>query len=288
MHPTITDIRKAGAKKIGAILRAEKGVLRTSSVVQKRLATYLASVFLPSFDIDEDGRIVNSSKNLKRIASASKLRKFIRDDVDKELLANYKTSFETNASNSVSYYDLFDVKSGTVNNIINRSNISKDAFLTELFDNNDTIKQLQTTIRANIITQTPFKDLKGLLNEQVKGTEDKLGLIESYHYREGIEEFQTYSRGLDQQFSKALKLNYAIYAGTEIRTTRVFCDDRVGNVYNRETILEWNDLDFQGKKKNHNILIDLGGYNCRHDLNWISYQLAKRLNKDIERSTFDK
>ena len=115
-----------------------------------------------------------------------------------------------------------------------------------------------------------------------------MGLIEGYQYRNGIEEFQTYTRGLDEQFSKALKLNYAIYAGTEIKTTRHFCDSRINNVYNRETINSWNDLEFQGKKKNHIMVIDLGGYNCRHDLNWVTYELAKRIDKDIEKSTFDK
>lgn len=288
MPPKVTDIRKKGAKKIRTVLGAEKGLIKRSSVLQKSLYRYLATSFLPSFDIDDDGNIKNSTKNLNKIASASKLRAYFRKEVNKPLLDDYNKSFRSLQGDSESYYNEFDVKQGIVKNVFKRSDIAKNAFLNEVFDNNDVIRQIQASIRNGITTQQPFAGLKDLLGTQVRGTEDKLGLIEGYHYRAGIEEFQAYTRSLDEQFSKALKLNYAIYAGTEIKTTRQFCDSRVGNVYNRETILSWQDLDFQGKKANHNILIDLGGYNCRHDLNWISYEVAKRIDKNIEKSEFDK
>ena len=85
-----------------------------------------------------------------------------------------------------------------------------------------------------------------------------------------------------------LNLNYAIYAGGKIKTTREFCLSRSGKVYNRETIEGWNSQEWQGKIEGGDVLIDAGGYNCRHDYDWISYELAKRINKDIQKSTYDK
>ena len=126
------------------------------------------------------------------------------------------------------------------------------------------------------------------MNDQVEGKGKKFGLIESYHYNNGFNEFQDYSRGLDAEFAKALDLNYAIYAGGEIKTTRTFCDQHNGKVYNREEIEELGEDNWQGKKDNNNIFIDAGGYNCRHNWDFISYQLAKRIRPDIERSKYDK
>ena len=128
-----------------------------------------------------------------------------------------------------------------------------------------------------------------LLTEQIKGKNDKFGVIKSYHYQNGYDKMQNYSRQLDTEFSKALKLNYAIYAGGEIQTTRDFCESRNGNVYNRETILSWNNTPatWAGRKPQNDILIDMGGYNCRHDFDWISYALARRIDPNIEKSEFD-
>ena len=77
-------------------------------------------------------------------------------------------------------------------------------------------------------------------------------------------------------------------SSADIGITRIFCESRVGNVYNRETILSWDDLQWQGKKPDNEILIDLGGYNCRHDLDWITYELAILIDEDIQKSKFDK
>jgi len=78
-----------------------------------------------------------------------------------------------------------------------------------------------------------------------------------------------------------------LYQGGEIKGTRSFCESRTGKVFNRETIESWQNLEWQGKKKGHNIIIDAGGYNCRHYYDWVSYALARRLDPDIEKSKYD-
>lgn len=285
---TIKEIRAATRKKILGIQESEKNVLGRSKTLQKKLSNYLAGTFLPSFDVDDNGLIKNTTTNLRKIANPSKLRAFFKKEVSRPLIAMYNASFLGISGNSVGAYNGFGLKEATQEAIFNRASISQESFLLELFDNNDVIKALQANIRNGIKIKQPYADLSGLIKEQVDGKEDKFGILENYHYRNGVEEFQTYSRTLDQEFSEALKLNYAIYSGTEIKTTRHFCDERVGKVFNRETILSWNDEEWSGKKEGHQILVDLGGWNCRHDLAWITYELAKRLDKGIEKSKFDK
>jgi len=286
--PTITELKKKGAKRTKQILANEKGLMKRSLIAQKRLNAFMLNTFVPSLDIDDNGNIKNSTKNLKKIASPVKLKKFIRDNIDKDLAKYYLKSFLGLEKLTGGYFNTLGAKAATSDAIFNRAQISSTSFVNEIFDNTEIQKQLQSTLRNAVTATTSVTEIQTVLSDQIKGVEGKMGLIEGYQYRNGIEEFQTYSRALDEQFSKALKLNYAIYAGTEIKTTRHFCDSRINNVYNRETINSWEDLDFQGKKKNHIMVIDLGGYNCRHDLNWITYELAKRIDKTIEKSKFDK
>ena len=47
---------------------------------------------------------------------------------------------------------------------------------------------------------------------------------------------------LTNSLAPHLDLNYAIYAGGTINDTRVFCSERNGQVFNRETILGWNEV----------------------------------------------
>ena len=122
----------------------------------------------------------------------------------------------------------------------------------------------------------------------IRGNDQRLGICESYYYKEGREEFTKYERTSKLAFSSALKLNYAIYQGGTIEDTRDFCTVRNGKVFNRETIEGWINETWRGKKADHNIFIDAGGWNCRHYYDWITFELAKRLDPNIEESKYDK
>lgn len=285
--PTVTELRKL-ARKRGATLRgAESGLMDKAKAQERKLNRYVLNTLIPSLDISNN-RVKNTNANLKKINKAGGLKKFIKNVVNLAMFEYYESEFNKISRGTNSYFNRFEPTEAQKTRIFNRGQTLVDGFVDSLFDNNQIVTNIQGTVRNAITTNQPVSELKQLLTEQIKGKDKKLGSLSSFHYQNGYNEFQAYARGLDDEFSRALDLNYAIYAGGEIKTTRDFCDERNGNVYNRETILSWNNLEWQGKKENNNILIDLGGYNCRHDLDWISYQLAKRLNPEIEKSKFDK
>lgn len=289
MPPTVTELQKE-ARKRGALLRkSESGLMTRASSLQRRLNSYVTSKLLPSLDIS-NGQIRNTTANLKKINKATGLKKFMREVVNAAMYDYYAKQFSSLDGQTNRYFSPFEPTAAAQKRITDKGEVIVDGFLNSLFDNNDIVRSLQNTLKNGVTTTMQTSELSSLLTEQIKGKEKKFGLIEAYHYKNGRDEFQAYSRTLDDNFSKALKLNYAIYAGGEINTTRDFCDHRNGNVYNRETILSWNHTPatWQGRKENNNILIDMGGYNCRHDFDWISYALARRLNPDIEKSKFDK
>ena len=289
MLPNISDLRKIARKRSKYLRDAESGLLSRSDTMQRKLNAYVLNTLVPSLQI-RNNRLTNTASNLNKVNKVSGLKRFMKTVVDLAMLEYYEKQFKGINRLSNQYFNKFEPTEATKERIINRGQTITDGFIDELFDNNEIVKSIQNTIRNSIITEQRTTDLKQLLTDQIKGKNDKLGLVSSYHYKNGFDEFQGYSRSLDEQYSKALKLNYAFYAGGKIKTTRDFCKKRSGNLYNRETILSWNHTpaNWGGRKPDNNILIDMGGYNCRHDLDWISWELAQQLDPNMERSKFDK
>jgi len=290
MPPTVTELRKKARERAALLRKSEKGLLSKASAMQRRLNSYVLNYFLPSLQINENNTIKNTNANLKKANKAGGLKRFIKKVVNVSMFDYYDQQFKKLTNKTVDYFTPFNPTEAAKKRILNRGETITDGFIDDLFDNNQVANEIQKTIKKGIISGQNVTQLKSVLTEQIKGKENKFGLLENYHYRNGTDELQKYTRELDQQFSEAAELNYAIYAGGEIKTTRDFCDQRNGKVFNRETVLSWNTTpaNWSGRKEDNNILVDLGGYNCRHNLDWISYELAKRIDPNIEKSKYDK
>ena len=54
-------------------------------------------------------------------------------------------------------------------------------------------------------------------------------------------------------------------------------------MYHEDEIKSWENLNFAGKPETgYNPIVDLGGYNCRHRLDWVSDQVAFRLRPELK------
>lgn len=287
--PTVTSQQKIARQRGEQLRLAEKGLMSRSKTADSRLNRYVLDKLLPTLDI-EGGKVKNTAKNLKLVNRLTGLKKFMRTVVNQFMFGFYDKEFGKIDKAAPRYFNAFGPTDTTTKTILERGSITNNGFMDSLFDNNAIVRSLQNSLTSGVNSQQELSELSTLLTEQIKGKENKLGLVSSFHSTNGRDSFQAYSRTLDNEFSTALDLNYAIYAGGEINDTRQFCADRTGLVFNRETILGWNTVPktWQGRKPQNEILIDMGGYNCRHDFDWISWELAKRIDKTIVKSEFDK
>ena len=86
-----------------------------------------------------------------------------------------------------------------------------------------------------------------------------------------------YKRAQGQILANKFNVQYFRYSGTEIETSRCFCDQRIGNIYTKKEIESWADLEWSGKIKgtnSTNIFQVAGGWNCRHNIRPVSEKLA--------------
>lgn len=158
----------------------------------------------------------------------------------------------------------------------------RGGYLDDLFANSPIGQQVGAAMSRSIAGGMGLREFQGnfkavFINPFGGGP----GLAERHFKRATFDLFQQYDRQISKEYADELELNYARYSGTIKDNTRPFCKARVNKVFTREQIESWKNLSFQGKPPNYSPEIDLGGYNCRHSLDWISDELAQRfINED--------
>ncbi len=70
-------------------------------------------------------------------------------------------------------------------------------------------------------------------------------------------------------FAKKYGYNKFRYEGGLIADSREFCIERDGHEFTREQGESWNELEWAGKMYGVDFFVQMGGYNCRHWLNWL-------------------
>lgn len=121
-------------------------------------------------------------------------------------------------------------------------------------------------------------ELRNQLSAQIEGK----NIVNKYWSRWTYDIYSQYERIGANEVRKRLGFVFAIYEGGEIETTRPFCEERNRKVFHESEIQKWIDLDWQGKNETgYNPFIDLGGYNCRHKLRWISKELAEYQRPEV-------
>lgn len=115
-------------------------------------------------------------------------------------------------------------------------------------------------------------ELRQILQDKIK---DKK-LIHKYFNRWTTDIYSQYQRAAANEIRKDLGFTNAIYQGGLIETSRLFCIERNNKVFTEDEINSWSNLDWKGKPATgYNPIIDCGGYNCRHRLDWVSDSFAE-------------
>jgi hypothetical protein len=102
--------------------------------------------------------------------------------------------------------------------------------------------------------------------------------VQKYWSRWTYDIYQQYERVASNEIRKDLDLQWAMYEGGEIETSRCFCLKRNGRLFHISEIQSWADISWAGKSEiGYDPIVDLGGFNCRHKLRWVSNEFAERM-----------
>jgi len=140
--------------------------------------------------------------------------------------------------------------------------------------------RVKTVLASKIVQVTmargTIRDFTGMITILVPSEFDRYFRTHLYDM------YSQYERVAAGAYAEDLGLEHAIYAGTVIETTREFCEHRVNKAYSIDEIKAWNNIEWRGKIPGVDVLIALGGYNCRHYLNYITESTYNRLKEQEE------
>lgn len=158
-----------------------------------------------------------------------------------------------------------------------RDRIIRGGYLSSLAGTEQMTTQVLRQVNDALAARQPLADFRRTFQAAFLNPAG-LGMLER-HYRTFTNDlFAEFDRGVQKEYSEQLGLGYAIYAPNSIiKTSRDFCERRVGNIYDEAEIAGWDSQRWAGKIPGKPVELQCGGYNCRHHLHYISEEDARRL-----------
>ena len=257
--------------------------------------------------LDSKGNIKNTIDNYRILSQLrTRLRKVIFGKeyikASKELIKSFDTISEVQQS----YFSTFATSPSTTTqeilNIIRQDSISRTAlYLSEQGVDLNIISKAQSILQSNITSGGSYAEFQEAMKVYINGNQNNLGAFEKYANTIVIDSINTYSRTYSAIIVEDLGLEWFIYTGSLLETSRQWCKYMVKKKYvhksELQTILSDNidGVDICSDKipcnkktklpdgmkadtNTSNITNYAGGWNCGHAF----YAVAKEaVPKDI-------
>lgn len=255
--------------------------------------SFLSEILAYLSDLEtENGSLKNKTSNFVKIAALDAIQSdFVQKKVVPFLEWIYKSALKLIDINTNYFKEVSEVgktiQESIRRTLFNRIGINssgqlrKGGYLDGLGDVTKPFTNVKDLAVRSINNQVDIKSFRTTVKEYVTRGQD-FGLLERELQEKTQDVFSVIDREIGNNYRKGLGLSYAIYQGGIIKTSRSFCVERNNKVYSVEEINSWRNLEWQGKSNPYNPFEDCGGYNCRHQLDWISDELAFRLRPDLK------
>jgi hypothetical protein len=160
---------------------------------------------------------------------------------------------------------------------------------------------MSKAVSGNMDKKEFLKQMRGF----VTGTDEKPGISERKWKQFAYDVYQQHDAAYNKKLAEEFDMKYFIYQGGLIRDSRDFCAAHNNKVWTTEEAEAWKEwtpnmgeypAGYEVKAKlvsevpsymnypGYDPLVDRGGYNCRHQLGYISEELAYKLRPELKGS----
>lgn len=265
--------------------------------VQRSLTRRFLEAVADMFDF-EGGKLKKTTKNIAALRKLERLFDKFERDVIRDELALFAAELLEVGGLTVEYYEATnpEAKAAAIRNSLSllRSVIGIDesgalvegGYLDRLGKTAEVRERLRQYVVQSIVTKSSLTDFQRGFRQLVEGTSDTEGALVGYWRQYAYDTYNQAHEVVNSSMADELELEYFIYQGSIIPTSRAFCVKKSGKVFSRSEALKWkNDPDLIDKKTaaSYNPFIERGRYNCRHWLNWISREVAEQLRPESKK-----
>jgi hypothetical protein len=260
---------------------------------QRELLKRVLNDFVDKMDKDEDGNIKNTLENKRRFSMFDTVYNRFAKDNGLAVVQSIADGVTRIVDFNANYFSAFtgSAQLGAINSnvketltawlgLTTRGNVEPNGYLDTLIKDATVKNQIKNIVLKSVVSQAGYFETKKALQNHIEGTPDKLGALQRYYRNFAYDTFSVVDRTNGKIFADKLKFNYAIYEGGLIETSRKFCEDHNGKVFSREEIAKFKPTEAIGP--GYDPFTDLGGYGCRHHLNWIPDSVAFALRPELK------
>lgn len=155
----------------------------------------------------------------------------------------------------------------------------KNGYLHKIVSGDSIRNELKNIAVRSVVGQRGYESLKASVKQFIAGGKDTTGALQKYYRNFAYDTISKVDRATALVYADALELNYAIYEGGLIETSRTFCKEHNGKVYTRKEIAEMQPT--EGIAESYDPFTDMGGFACRHHWNWIPKAVAYALRPEL-------
>lgn len=264
---------------------------RKVTASEKKLLEMTVTEFMDKLDLTEDGRVRNTLYNKRLLATIDEVFKKHGKTMGVDIAKTMIEGVEKVANFNGEYFRIFttDAKLLPIEKevqetikawlgLTERGALEANGYLDTLIKDTTVKNLIKDFSLRTVIGQQGWMESKRQLGEILTGNKEKEGAMKRYYRNYVYDTYSKVDRSTAEIFADKLKLNFAIYAGGLIKTSRSFCKARNGKVFHKSEILKFDPK--VAKPPNYNPFTDLGGYGCRHHLNYIPDSVALILRPD--------
>lgn len=239
----------------------------------------------------KDGVIQNNAKNLRIISELDRsLEGAILNPEYLKQVKGFIQSFSTVGQYQSQYFNM--IQNGWKPNeaLANLKNIAVDTTLESLTETGikgNVVNKIRDLLTTNITSGGKYSDLIAQVSEFVVSSKDNPGVLQRHVGQVTIDSLHTYARTYDKMVSDDLGLEWFMYTGSLIETSRCFCQAMVKKKYFHKSEVskilsgdfqEYADLDCSGSSSTglpagmidgtneSNFFVRAGGYRCGHKI----------------------
>jgi hypothetical protein len=266
------------------------------SSAQKDMYDKLIDDVIDKLDVDAEGRVKNSMANKRLLNTidtvynsysnneglgvAQTVAAGVRQVVDFQ--KSYYSNFTTKAS-LLPIHPLVKETVDTWLGIGDKGRVEKNGYLIKIAQVADVKQTVKDMMIRGIVGQQGWQETKQNLKDYIQGNpnEQQTGALNRYARNFVYDTYSQIDRTTGRMYADKLGFQFAVYEGGIIKTTREFCRDRNGKVFHISEIEAFKPG--KAEQPNYNPVTDLGGWACRHHLNWIPESLAIILRPDASK-----
>lgn len=254
------------------ILGADRRFAFSMNRVQNTLYESLL-VIIKNLEVDNEGYILQNAANRKLLVEAeAKISEIFASNLYQNPVENFVFTIPKIDELNQKYFTTiprFKENKQFLKSLQTQTIKTVERYILQDGLQSQVVDPLIQILNQNVNIGGRFSGFLQQVQDYIKGNDKVEGRALKYSRNFLKDSLFQYSRSYQESVTRDLGLDWYLYSGGLIDTSREFCIHRAGKYYQRKEIESWANLTWAGKHQNtteSSIFVFCGGYGCTHSL----------------------